>query len=383
MPVTPPTATYRVQVRPEFPLKSTAELADYLADLGVSHLYTAPLLAATPGSEHGYDVVDHSRVNPEIGGEDGRRELSAALRAAGLGLVVDIVPNHARVAVPAANPAWWDVLKRGRDSPFADWFDIDWSRGRLLIPVLADEPDALDKLTVSGDELHYFDKRYPIAEGTGGGTPQEVHDRQHYELVNWTRGDAELNYRRFFAIVDLAGLRVEDPEVFEATHAEILRWYREGSVQGIRVDHPDGLRDPGEYMRRLHDAAPDAWLVVEKILEPEEDLPPWPVAGTTGYDALAEICGVFVDATTEAFFDTLDHHLTGGETSWQDLVHQTKYHVATTLLDAELARLSRLVPEVDAAPRALAELAACFPVYRSYLPFGSRHLARARAEAGR
>jgi (1->4)-alpha-D-glucan 1-alpha-D-glucosylmutase len=383
MPVTPPTATYRVQVRPEFPLKSTAELADYLADLGVSHLYTAPLLAATPGSEHGYDVVDHSRVNPEIGGEDGRRELSAALRAAGLGLVVDIVPNHAGVAVPAANPAWWDVLKRGRDSPFADWFDIDWSRGRLLIPVLADEPDALDKLTVSGDELHYFDKRYPIAVGTGGGTPQEVHDRQHYELVNWTRGDAELNYRRFFAIVDLAGLRVEDPEVFEATHAEILRWYREGSVQGIRVDHPDGLRDPGEYMRRLHDAAPDAWLVVEKILEPEEDLPPWPVAGTTGYDTLAEICGVFVDATTEAFFDTLDHHLTGGETSWQDLVHQTKYHVATTLLDAELARLSRLVPEVDAAPRALAELAACFPVYRSYLPFGSRHLAKARAEAGR
>jgi (1->4)-alpha-D-glucan 1-alpha-D-glucosylmutase len=383
MPVTPPTATYRVQVRPEFPLKSTAELADYLADLGVSHLYTAPLLAATPGSEHGYDVVDHSRVNPEIGGEDGRRELSAALRAAGLGLVVDIVPNHAGVAVPAANPAWWDVLKRGRDSPFADWFDIDWSRGRLLIPVLADEPDALDKLTVSGDELHYFDKRYPIAEGTGGGTPQEVHDRQHYELVNWTRGDAELNYRRFFAIVDLAGLRVEDPEVFEATHAEILRWYREGSVQGIRVDHPDGLRDPGEYMRRLHDAARDAWLVVEKILEPEEDLPPWPVAGTTGYDALAEICGVFVDPTTEAFFDTLDHHLTGGETSWQDLVHQTKCHVATTLLDAELARLSRLIPEVDAAPRALAELAACFPVYRSYLPFGSRHLARARAEAGR
>jgi (1->4)-alpha-D-glucan 1-alpha-D-glucosylmutase len=383
MTVTPPTATYRVQVRPEFPLKSTAELTDYLADLGVSHLYTAPLLAATPGSEHGYDVVDHSRVNPEIGGEDGRRHLSAALRAAGLGLVVDIVPNHAGVAVPAANPAWWDVLKRGPDSPFAGWFDIDWSRGRLLIPVLADEPDALDKLTVSGDELHYFDKRYPIAEGTGGGTPREVHDRQHYELVNWTRGDAELNYRRFFAIIDLAGLRVEDPEVFEATHAEILRWYREGSVQGIRVDHPDGLRDPGEYMRRLHDAAPDAWLVVEKILEPEEDMPPWPVAGTTGYDALAEICGVFVDPTTEAFFDTLDHHLTGGETSWEDLVHQTKYHVATTLLDAELARMSRLVPEVDEAPSALAELAACFPVYRSYLPFGSRHLARARSEAGR
>src|SRR5919202_7148650 len=251
----PPTGTYRVQVRPDFPLKATAELADYLADLGVSHLYTAPLLAAAPGSQHGYDVVDHSRVNPELGGEDGRRQLKAALDTAGLGLVVDIVPNHAGVAVPSANPAWWDVLKRGRDSPYADWFDIDWTRGRLLIPVLADDPDALSALRIEGDELHYFDKRYPIADGTGDGTPQEVHDRQHYELVDWTRGDSELNYRRFFAITDLAGVRVEDPQVFDATHAEILRWYREGAVQGIRVDHPDGLRDPGGYLTRLHDAA--------------------------------------------------------------------------------------------------------------------------------
>ena len=379
----PPTGTYRVQVRPDFPLKATAELADYLADLGVSHLYTSPLLAAAPGSQHGYDMVDPTRVNPELGGEDGRRQLVAALQTAGLGLVVDIVPNHAGVAVPSANPAWWDVLKRGRDSPYAAWFDIDWSRGRLLIPVLADDPDALSALRVEGDELHYFDKRYPIADGTGGGTPEEVHDRQHYELVNWTRGDSELNYRRFFAIVDLAGLRVEDPQVFEATHAEILRWYHEGGAQGIRVDHPDGLRDPGDYLRRLHEAAPDAWIVVEKILEPGEQLPDWPVAGTTGYDAMAEVCGVFVDTSTERFFDTLDHHLTGREMTWQDTVHQTKYSVATTLLAAELARMAALVPEIEAAPRALAELAACFPVYRSYLPFGGRHLAKARSEAGR
>jgi (1->4)-alpha-D-glucan 1-alpha-D-glucosylmutase len=379
----PPTGTYRVQVRPDFPLKATAELADYLADLGVSHLYTAPLLAAAPGSQHGYDVVDPTRVSPELGGEDGRRQLVAALQAAGLGLVLDIVPNHAGVAVASANPAWWDVLKRGRDSAYADWFDIDWSRGRLLIPVLADDPDALSALRVEGDELHYYDKRYPIAAGTGGGTPQEVHDRQHYELVNWTRGDSELNYRRFFAIVDLAGLRVEDPQVFEATHAEILRWYHEGSVQGIRVDHPDGLRDPAEYLRRLYEAAPDAWIVVEKILEPGEELPDWPVGGTTGYDAMAEVCGVFVDTSTERFFDTLDHHLTGRETTWQETVHQTKYAVATTLLAAELARMAALVPEIDTASRVLAELAACFPVYRSYLPFGSRHLARARSEAGR
>src|SRR5918998_3248872 len=145
-----PSGTYRVQVRPEFPLTATAEIADYLADLGVSHLYTAPLLAATPGSEHGYDVVDHTKVNPVLGGEEGRLALKKALDAAGLGLVVDIVPNHAGVAVPAANPAWRDVLKHGRESRYASWFDIDWDRGRLLIPVLADDPDALDALTVEG-----------------------------------------------------------------------------------------------------------------------------------------------------------------------------------------------------------------------------------------
>ncbi|MBU2666564.1 malto-oligosyltrehalose synthase [Actinoplanes bogorensis] len=379
----PPSGTYRVQVRPEFPLSATAELADYLADLGVSHLYTAPLLTATPGSEHGYDVVDHSQVNPALGGGAALSELSSALKAAGLGLVVDIVPNHAGVGVPHANPTWWDVLRRGRDSEFSDFYDIDWSRGRLLLPTLADSPDALNDLRVEDGELRYFDKRYPIADGTDGGTPQEVHDRQHYELVNWRRGDSELNYRRFFSIVDLAGLRVEDPKVFDATHAEILRWYREGIVQGIRIDHPDGLRDPGAYLDRLRAAAPEAWIVIEKILEPGEEMPDWPVAGTTGYDALAEVGGVFVDTGTEAFFDTLQHHLTGGETSWQDLVHETKFTAATKLLAAELARMARLAPEIEAAPRALAELAACFPVYRSYLPFGSRHLAKARAEAGR
>ncbi|MFI6074652.1 malto-oligosyltrehalose synthase [Actinoplanes sp. NPDC051343] len=379
----PPSGTYRVQVRPEFPLSDTAALADYLADLGVSHLYTSPLLAAVPGSAHGYDVVDHTKVNPELGGEQGRLDLRGALDAAGLGLVIDIVPNHAGVAVPSENPTWWDVLKNGEESKYAKFYDIDWSRGRLLIPVLADSPDALDDLRVEDGELRYYDKRYPIADGTGEGTAREVHDRQHYELANWTRGDSGLNYRRFFAIVDLAGLRVEDPEVFQATHAEILRWYAEGAVQGIRVDHPDGLRAPGEYLERLRAAAPDAWLVVEKILEPGEEPPPWPVDGTTGYDALAEVCGVFVDTSTERFFDTLDHHLTGGEVTWQTLVHQTKHTLATTQLAAELQRMAHLVPEIEAAPKALAELAACFPVYRSYLPFGARHLARARAEAGR
>ncbi|MEV0898639.1 malto-oligosyltrehalose synthase [Actinoplanes sp. NPDC049802] len=383
MPANRPSGTYRVQIRPDFPLRAAAEIADYLADLGVSHLYSAPLLTAAPGSEHGYDVVDHSAVSPALGGPDALRDLSRALRAADLGLVVDIVPNHAGIAAPIENPTWWDVLKNGQKSEFARFYDIDWSRGRLLVPVLADSPGALDDLRVEDGELRYFDKRFPIADGTGDGTPREIHDRQHYELVNWTRGDAELNYRRFFAITDLAGLRVEEPEVFDATHAEILRWYREGIAQGIRVDHPDGLRDPGAYFARLREAVPGAWIVVEKILEPGEKLPPWPVDGTTGYDTMCLLNGVFVDPGTEAFFDTLDRHLTGATTSWQDLVHQAKCAVATGSLAAELARLARLVPEIEAADKGLAELAACFPVYRSYMPAGSRYLAQARAEAGR
>ncbi|NES30102.1 malto-oligosyltrehalose synthase [Micromonospora terminaliae] len=386
MPDTPhPRSTYRVQVRPGFDLDATAGLAGYLADLGVTHLYSAPLLTATPGSQHGYDVVDHRAVNPELGGEGGRQRLVRALRAAGLGLVVDIVPNHAGVARPAANPAWWDVLRRGRSSAYADWFDIDWDRGRLLLPVLADTPDALDDLKVVDGELRYHEHRFPIADGTGDGTPQEVHDRQHYELVDWRRGDTELTYRRFFAVSDLAGLRVEDPEVFQATHAEILRWAAAGDLDGIRVDHPDGLRDPAGYLARLRAAAPGVWLIVEKILEYGEELPDWPVDGTTGYDALAAAGGLFVDPDAEADFTALDGRLTGRHTSWQDLTHDTKLAAATRLLAAELTRLAALVPELPAeqARAALAELAAAFPVYRGYPPEGTRHLAAARAEAGR
>jgi (1->4)-alpha-D-glucan 1-alpha-D-glucosylmutase len=356
-----------VQVRPDFDLPTTAGLAGYLADLGVTHLYSSPLLAATPGSAHGYDVVDHAHVNPELGGEAGLRTLVEALSRAGLGLVVDIVPNHAGVAVPEANPAWWSVLREGRGSPYAGWFDIDWSRGRLLIPVLAGEASALDDLKLADGELRYHEHRYPVAAGTGEGSAQEVHDRQHYELVSWRRANTEVNYRRFFAISDLAALRVEDPAVFDATHAEILRWYAEGMLDGIRVDHPDGLRDPVGYLHRLRAAAPDAWLVVEKILEAGEPLPDWPVAGTTGYDALREVSGLFLDPSAEAAFPA--------RRPWAEEIHADKHQAATRLLAAELARLARLAPEVPDAREALAELAARFPVYRSYLPDGREHLA--------
>ncbi|MEV5208653.1 malto-oligosyltrehalose synthase [Micromonospora sp. NPDC053740] len=385
MPATPPTSTYRIQVRPGFDLDATAAVVDYLDDLGVTHLYTAPLLTATPGSQHGYDVVDHRAVNPELGGEAARQRLLRALRDRQLGLVVDIVPNHAGVAVPAANPAWWDVLRRGRDSTYADWFDIDWDRGRLLLPVLADDEAALDDLKLVDGELRYHEHRFPIADGTGDGTAAEVHDRQHYELVSWRRGDAELTYRRFFAIAGLAGLRVEDPAVFAATHELILRWAAAGEVDGIRVDHPDGLRDPAGYLARLRAAAPDAWLVVEKILEYGEELPDWPVDGTTGYDALAMAGGLFIDIDAEGDFTVLDTQLAGRRTSWENLTHTTKLAAATQLLAAELTRLAALVPEVptEQARAALAELAAAFDVYRGYPPHGARHLAAARSEAGR
>ncbi|HSV65204.1 MAG TPA: malto-oligosyltrehalose synthase [Mycobacteriales bacterium] len=374
-----PRSTYRVQVRPGFDLDATAELSGYLAALGVTHLYSAPLLQATPGSAHGYDVVDHSRVNAELGGRRGLERLVAALREHNLGLVVDIVPNHAGVAVPAANPAWWDVLRLGPGSPYAGWFDIDWSRGPLLIPVLADSPDALDDLRVADGELRYHERRYPLAPGTGDGSPGEVHERQHYRLVSWRRANTEISYRRFFAVSDLAALQVEDPAVFAATHGEVFRWCAEYGVAGIRVDHPDGLRDPAGYLARLRASVPDAWLVVEKILERGEQLAGWPVAGTTGYEALGMTCGLFLDGTAEPAFTTLDTQLTGAVVTWPDLVHDSKLGVATTMLRAELRRLARLVEPGSAlaVEETLAELLACFGVYRSYLPIGADHLAAA------
>ncbi|GAA3452703.1 malto-oligosyltrehalose synthase [Dactylosporangium matsuzakiense] len=360
-----PTGTYRVQVRPDFGLDTAATLAGYLHTLGVSHMYSAPLLTATPGSPHGYDVVDPRAVNPQLGGAAALDRLVGALKDNGLGLVVDIVPNHMGLFQPAANPMWWDVLKHGRGSEYAGWFDIDWDAGPIIVPVLGSP--ALDDLAVAHGELRYYEHRFPLAPGTEGGTPPEVHERQHYRLVYWREGNERLNYRRFFAVTELAGLRVEDPAVFEATHTEILRWVREGLVDGIRVDHPDGLRDPGGYLARLREHAPGTWLLVEKILELGEPLPPWPVDGTTGYEALAEACGLFVDPGFSAASDV----------SWSDEAYAQKLDVTKRLFGAELNRLERLGGD----KAVLAELAANFSVYRTYLPYGAEHLDEALAKA--
>jgi (1->4)-alpha-D-glucan 1-alpha-D-glucosylmutase len=377
-----PVSTYRVQVSPLFDLHATAGLAGYLARLGVSHLYASPLLSSTTGSMHGYDVTDHRTADPQRGGEEGRLELAAALDRHGLSMVLDLVPNHMGVAVPQENAAWWDVLRLGAQSAYGRWFDIDWSRGRLVLPVLGDGPDELANLRLVDGELRYYDKRFPLASGTEAlEDPVKVHEHQHYELVSWRRAATEQNYRRFFAISDLAGLRVEDPAVFDATHAEVLRWVAFGDVTGLRIDHPDGLTDPAGYLERLQQVSNGLWTVVEKILEPGEELPDWPVAGTSGYDAMAEVDGVLVDPAGEPAFTDLDERLTGVRTSWPDLVHDCKLDVATGMLRAEVRRMAALAPGVPEAGEALAELLACFPVYRSYLPVGAEQLDRAVAAA--
>ena len=377
-----PISTYRVQVSPGFDLHATAGLAGYLARLGVTHLYASPLLTATRGSQHGYDVTDHRTADPQRGGEEGRLVLAAALAEHGLEMVLDLVPNHMGVAVPQENAAWWDVLQLGPQSAYGRWFDIDWSRGRVLLPVLGDDPDALNDLRLEGGELRYFDKRYPLAPGTESlADPVKAHEHQHYELVSWRRAATDQNYRRFFAISDLAGLRVEEASVFDATHAEVLRWAAHGEVTGLRIDHPDGLTDPAGYLERLWQASNGLWTVVEKILEPGEELPDWPVAGTSGYDAMAEVDGVLIDPAGEAAFTALDTRLTGVETSWPDLVHDCKLDVATGMLAAEVTRLAALTADGAGAEAALAELLACFPVYRSYLPDGVAYLDAALASA--
>jgi (1->4)-alpha-D-glucan 1-alpha-D-glucosylmutase len=376
-----PTATYRLQLNADLTFTDAAAVVPYLTSLGVGAVYTSPLLAAMPGSQHGYDGADPGRVSEVLGGESGRRALVAAVRQHGLALVVDIVPNHLGVAVPRANPAWWDVLRYGPSSRFARWFDITgWP---LRLPVLADTPDAVADLRVDDELLRYYEHECPLAPGTAGrGDPQQVHEAQHYRLVSWR---ADVGYRRFFAISNLAAVRVEDPEVFAATHGEVLRWVAAGEVDGLRVDHPDGLTNSGDYLHRLRAHAPESWIVVEKILEPGEELPrSWPVAGTTGYDALAEVDGVLVDPAGEKAFTALDTELTGVTTEWPQLVHDCKLDVATGMLGSELHRLAGLAPTIPEAAEALAEVLACFPVYRSYLPdHGMGQLDEALASAQR
>ncbi len=302
-----PASTYRLQIRPEFGFADVAAIADYLTALGVGHAYLSPILAPTPGSTHGYDVVDHSRLNPEAGGAEDFERMVQALHAHGLGVVVDVVPNHMAVPTPARlNRELWSVLRDGPASPYASWFDVDWGvegNQALLMPVLGERIGTVlagDDLRLdrTGPEpvLRYHEHEFPLREGTQDLSMAELVDRQFYRLAYWKVADEELNYRRFFDVDTLAAVRVEEPEVFQATHHLLLNLLADNKIDGFRIDHPDGLADPRGYLRQLSAASRGSWVVVEKILEGEEQLPAdWPCAGTTGYDALLRINGLLVD----------------------------------------------------------------------------------------
>jgi len=382
-----PTATYRLQLQREFPFAAAAAAVPYLASLGVSHLHLSPVLESVPGSTHGYDVVDHARVREELGGEAGLRALSRTAREHGLGLVADIVPNHMAMD-PRHNHALWEVLREGPKSPYARWFDIDWEAqgGQVLLPVLGHPVgEELGNLTVDGEVLRYYDHVFPLREGTGELPLPQLLDAQWYRPVWWRLARTELNYRRFFSISELIGVRVEDPEVFEATHAKILQLLHEGVLDGLRVDHPDGLADPDAYLLRLHEATGGRWTVVEKILADAEPLPAaWPVAGTTGYDALRHIDGVFTDPA--GFGELLGGYRRfaapqtdrGGD--WAATVRRAAYKVLTHELVTEVERLTRVAVRLcaaapdpalrDRAPwalrTALQELLVRLEVYRPY-----------------
>lgn len=363
-----PVSTYRLQLGADLTLDDAAGLVPYLARLGVTHLYLSPVLTAAPGSTHGYDVVDHGEVSPVLGGRPALERLAAAAHAAGLGLVVDVVPNHMAVPTPVwHNRALWSVLVHGPESPYASWFDVDWSRGdgALLMPVLGSRIGtvlAAGELSVAtavvpGQEdageqpvLRYWDHVFPVRPGTEQLPLAELVERQHYRLAYWRVADEELNYRRFFDVGTLAAVRVEDPEVFDATHELLVGLVRDGVVDGLRIDHPDGLADPHGYLDRLAEATGGAWGVVEKILAPAEELPEtWATAGTTGYEAMWRVQQTFVDQGGNGELGAVMHRLTGDPVdALPRLVDEAKRQVVAGPLYAEVNRLTDLAADVCA-----------------------------------
>jgi (1->4)-alpha-D-glucan 1-alpha-D-glucosylmutase len=426
--VVTPVSTYRLQLTPDFGFAAAAAQAPYLASLGLSHIYLSPVLQAAPGSTHGYDVTDHSRISADLGGEDGFREMAARFREAGLGIVVDVVPNHMAIPVPEhLNRQLWTVLRDGPGAAFAHWFDIDWAAedGRMLLPILGGPADeCLDELSVDrhggpdGEPvLRYYDHEFPLREGTLALPLPELLGTQYYRLAYWREASRNLNWRRFFDIATLIGVRVEDPDVFDVTHEVVLRLLNEGLIDGLRIDHPDGLADPRGYLRRLDAATGGRWTVVEKILEADERLPgDWPCAGTTGYDVLRVADGLFTDSdgadpmlaeyqrfavpvqpvgSQPAGSQPVSLQSAGpgpagpqsdrpgrpsgqenGPATFAEVALTGKREVTTGVLAAEVARLARAFtaarPGTDPgdARQVLAEVLAAFGVYRAYVHRG-------------
>ena len=400
-----PASTYRLQLRDSFGFGQAAEQAGYLAALGVTHVYLSPILQANPGSPHGYDVVDHSRVSTDLGGEPAFREMAEEFHRHGLGVVVDIVPNHmARPTPESLNRQLWSVLYRGRQSEFAHWFDVDWDaqEGKLLMPILAGPlAECLGDLIIDtaprnpenaghrGPVLRYFDHVLPLRDGVADLPLGVLLAQQHYRLTDSHDAATQLNYRRFFDVDELIAIRVEDPDVFAATHQVLLRLLREGLIDGLRVDHPDGLADPRGYLARLAAETGGAWMVVEKILAHGEELPDWPCAGTTGYDTLALVGGLFTDPAGDVPLTEEYLRFTGGKQSFAEVERDAKHDIADGTFAAELSRLTRLFaracyPALEGFSAAdlhdvLVAVLAEFGVYRAYVTPGEPPSAAAAA----
>jgi (1->4)-alpha-D-glucan 1-alpha-D-glucosylmutase len=437
-----PPSTYRLQVHGGFTLSDAAAVVPYLSRLGVGAVYTSPYFAAAPGSTHGYDVTNHNEINPEVGGREAHTAFTDAVRAAGLQHVVDFVPNHMGIST-LTNPWWRDVLANGPASKFANYFDIDWYpfktelRRKLLLPILGDQYGQVlerGELKLEWCEspwmepgppeliLTYFDTRLPVnasrvpaltdlANKTPderervlaafNGTPGQPHtfdalhavlEEQAYRLAYWRTAAHEINYRRFFDVNTLAGLRVEDPAVFTAIHQLLAELLREGRVTGVRIDHPDGLFDPAKYFAMLQDLAAESagegrrpgarplFVVAEKILSGRERLPrTWAVYGTTGYNFLNQLNGLFVDPANARRMRRIYGKLTGHTGSFDDLLYDTKRLIMDTSMASELTVLAHMLDRIGESSRksrdftlnslrdALVEVVACFPVYRTYV----------------
>lgn len=455
-----PRSTYRLQLNADFRLTDVHALLDYFQTLGISDLYLSPLLQARAGSTHGYDVIDPGHVNRETASDEEFEQLATALQRRGMGILLDIVPNH--MSATEANPWWRDVMEHGRASAFAGFFDIDWEsetagEGRLLLPFLG---QSLDQCIAAGEvrlvihdrevAIAYFDRRLPIDAASLptltravranlgkalpavvatelqslarlaaqlpsraqperssqrrllarelknrladalGALPEapataltaqqltELLERQPYTLFYWVPGGRQINYRRFFDITELAGLRSEDPDVFAALHQRIIPWLSLGTIGGVRIDHIDGLLDPAGYLRQLSNAVAATtgkrpYIVVEKILIGAEQLPgDWCTAGTTGYDFIGMVNGLFVEPRGSRLLQEVYAQATG-ISDFTELLRQKKRQVLTSLFPGELRglvqRLSELLPDAaqGALEFALVELTACLPVYRTYI----------------
>jgi (1->4)-alpha-D-glucan 1-alpha-D-glucosylmutase len=451
-----------------FTLDDTTAIAEYLAQLGISHLYSSPLLQAVKGTTHGYDVLDHSHVNRELGGEAAFERLSGALRKHNLGLLLDIVPNHMAIG-GKDNLWWWDVLENGQSSKYAPYFDVEWMppesklHHQVMLPVLGDHygrildageihierhggaftvhyvdhvfpiaprslqfiltraasaaasedlaffADTLEQLPSSwatdwaslrrrhrdkgilGLLLTRFLREDPVAATAVDRTIEEINrdhqalhellERQNYRLAFWRTARQDMGYRRFFDINTLIGLRIEDEQVFADVHDLVFRWLRpDGPVAGVRVDHPDGLLDPEQYLIRLRDRVPSGWIVVEKILMPEEQLrASWPVSGTTGYDFLNQVMGLFIDGDSEEPLTRFYGDFTGETRNFSDILREKKLHILRQMLGSDLNLLTSMLLNIcerhpyhrdytrQGLHDALRELMVDFPVYRTYV----------------